>query len=87
MRHEALSTHVDSLEAWAKDIWHVQRPANCLGTKAVDELEMRLKADQEARTKEVAEMKKARYAMYTALGVAIIATLEPIIAKAAEKLQ
>jgi hypothetical protein len=81
IEHDALSSHVDGLEKWANDIWHVQRPANCLGIRAVEELEVRLKADQDARTKEMLEMKKARYAMYSALGVATITTLSPFLVK------
>jgi hypothetical protein len=79
--HETLEKHVDDLEKWATDIWHVQRPANCIGKKAVDELEARMVADAQDRHKEMVEMKKARIAMYTALGVAVISTLEPIMQK------
>ena len=80
-KQEDTDKHVNELEEWGHNIWHVERPANCIGKKAVEDLEERLLNDAERREKEMLEMRRARMAMYSALGVAVITTIGPIIQK------
>ena len=69
------------IEVWGHNIWEVQRPANCLGIIAVRELREELENEKKERKHEMTEMKKARIAMYSALGVALITTVVPYLIK------
>lgn len=78
-RQDATDNRIDELEEWGNKVWHIDRPANCIGKKAVEDLEARMAKEALAREKELVEMKKARLAMYTALGVALITTFGPML--------
>lgn len=78
---EDITKRIDELEDWGKNIWHVERQNSCIGKKMVEDLEAKMARDLEIRNKEMIEMKKARIGMYTALGVALISSLAPVLLK------
>lgn len=62
-----------------------ERAATCIGKVAVDELEDRIKTSRETSEKLMVEMRKARYAMLTGLGVGLLAAASPIVLELVKK--
>lgn len=72
---KALEEEFRDTKTWALDLWNVQRPANCIGQKAVTDLEARMNARFDAIEKGSVELRKARFAMWGAIAVALLTTM------------
>lgn len=71
-RTKALEVKVSQLEddvqeavTWGKRVWEVERPSACIGKAALDEY-------VKSKKREADEVRKARMALYGALGAALI---------------
>lgn len=75
----ATETRLQDAIDWGKDVWHVQRPKECIGLAAVEDLRAELARAAKGQDKAAASMRRATLAMVGALGVALVDMIPRLI--------